>query len=144
MIAVAYIITSFFAGIGIFEKDFCNCDYIPLSLEEISRVSDAIVIGRVGDLYIDVEYELTGDYNIDRILLVRAKSTVLESDPEIRGGERVLLFMDITSPDGRWGYPIAGVQSKFSIDENNVAYNPIYGSYKLDDLVEIVKRARSD
>ncbi|GBC74648.1 hypothetical protein HRbin05_00693 [archaeon HR05] len=164
----AYLILSFFTSTGIFEKKMgVYHAEIDMSIEEISRWADIIVIGRVGDrvgvqshddgkiykvvgeLTLDIEQELTGNYN-DKVIVLKTVGDgekVINMNVSLKKGERVLLFLNYVTTDQQWkgeeGYLVCCTQQKFSIDENNIAYNPKYGSYKLDELIEMIKRARS-
>lgn len=164
----AYFVLSFFTATGIFEKKMgVTHAEINMSIEEISRFSDVIVIGKVGDrvgvqshddgkiykvvseLALEIEQELTGNYN-DKVIVLKTVGDgekLINMNVSLKKGERVLLFLKYVTTDQAWkgeeGYLVCCTQQKFSIDENNIAYNPKYGSYKLDDLIDIIKRARS-
>ncbi|GBC72857.1 hypothetical protein HRbin04_00252 [archaeon HR04] len=164
----AYLILSFFTGTGIFEKKtFISLAEIDTSLDDMARDAEIIVIGTVGDrvriqshddgriyrmvgeLVINIEQELTGNYK-DKVITVKIwgdGEKVINRNVSLKKGERVLLFLNYVTTDQEWkgeeGYLVCCTQQKFSIDENNIAYNPKYGSYKLDELIEMIKRARS-
>ncbi|MEM4175460.1 MAG: hypothetical protein QXT56_04395 [Candidatus Nitrosocaldus sp.] len=163
----AYLILSFFTSTGIFEKRMgVTHAEIDMSIEEIARWADIIVIGTVGDrvgvkshddgkiyrvvgeLALNIEQELTGNYN-DKVIVLKTVGDgekVINMNVSLKKGERVLLFLNYVTTDHPWkgeeGYLVCCTQQKFSIDENNIAYNPKYGSYKLDELIEIIKKAR--
>ncbi|MCS7141025.1 MAG: hypothetical protein NZ888_02430 [Candidatus Nitrosocaldus sp.] len=163
-----YFILSFLTSTGIFEKrGGVYLSEIDMSIEEISRWADVIVIGTVGDrvgvqsnddgkIYrvvgeysLSIDDELTGNYS-DKVITIKTLGDgekFINYNVSIRKGERVLLFLKYVTTDSAWkgeeGYLLAGTQQKFSIDEDNMAYNPKYGSYKLNELVGIIKNART-
>lgn len=165
---VAYLILSFFTTTSIFEsKTYIDFSEIPITLEEIARTSEVIVIGKVGStvgtehyddgkvrkatssMYIDVEQELTGNYKDKRIMIKTYGDgkTIINNSVQLHDGERVLLFLSYSDSDwdGEDGYIVCCVSQKFSIDDNNnTAYNPRFGSYKLDELISIIKDARAN
>jgi hypothetical protein len=164
----AYLILSLFTATGIFEsKTYINFSEIPITLEEMARTSEVIVIGKVGStvgtehyddgkirkatssMYIDVEQELTGNYKDKRIMIKTYGDgkTIINNSVQLHDGERVLLFLSYSDSDwdGEDGYIVCCVSQKFSIDDNNnTAYNPRFGSYKLDELISIIKDARAN
>jgi hypothetical protein len=164
----AYLILSFFTATGIFEsKTYIDFSEIPITLEEMARTSEVIVIGKVGStvgtehyddgkvrkatssMYIDVEQELTGNYKDKRIMIKTYGDgkTIISNSVQLHDGERVLLFLSYSDSDwdGEDGYIVCCVSQKFSIDDNNnTAYNPRFGSYKLDELISIIKDARAN
>ncbi len=163
----AYLILSFFTGTGIFEmKSYIFFSEIPITLEDRARISEMIVIGKVGkttgaeyyddgkirkatsSMYIDIEQELTGNYK-DKRILVKAYGdgkTIINNAVQLKEGERVLLFLSYTDSDwdGADGYIVCCTSQKFSIDDNDIAYNPYFGSYKLDELISIIEEARAN
>jgi hypothetical protein len=133
----------------------------------MARTSEVIVIGKVGStvgtehyddgkvrkatssMYIDVEQELTGNYKDKRIMIKTYGDgkTIINNSVQLHDGERVLLFLSYSDNewDGEDGYIVCCVSQKFSIDDNNnTAYNPRFGSYKLDELISIIKDARAN
>ena len=164
----AYLILSFFTATSIFEsKTYIDFSEIPITLEEMARTSEVIVIGKVGStvgtehyddgkvrkatssMYIDVEQELTGNYKDKRIMIKTYGDgkTIINNSVQLHDGERVLLFLSYSDSDwdGEDGYIVCCVSQKFSIDDNNnTAYNPRFGSYKLDELISIIKDARAN
>jgi len=164
----AYLILSFFTATSIFEnKTYIDFSEIPITLEEIARTSEVIVIGKVGStvgtehyddgkirkatssMYIDVEQELTGNYKDKRIMIKTYGDgkTIINNSVQLHDGERVLLFLSYSDSDwdGEDGYIVCCVSQKFSIDDNNnTAYNQRFGSYKLDELISIIKDARAN
>jgi len=163
----AYLILSFFTGTGIFEmKTHILFSEIPITLEDRARISEMIVIGKVGkttgaeyyddgkkrkatsSIYIDIEQELTGNYKDKRILVKTYGDgkTIINHAVQLAEGERVLLFLSYSDSDwdGADGYIVCCTSQKFSVDDNDIAYNPYFGSYKLDELINIIQEARAN
>ncbi len=155
------LILSFVTGTGIFEKKtYIIFDEVPITLEEKARISEVIVIGKItrteyyddgkirkptNSMYIDIE-ELTGNYKDSRIMvdMYGDGNTIINKSVQLKEGERILLFLS----DGDWGvedsYTICCTSQKFSIDDNDIAYNPLFGSYRLDELIGIIEEARAN
>jgi len=164
----AYLILSFFIGAGIFEKEtYILFSEVPTTIDEMARTSEVIVIGKVGNMigaeyyydgkkrkatssmYIDIEQELTGNYKDKRIMIKTYGDgkSVINTAVQLKEGERVLLFLSYSDSDwdGEDGYIVCCTSQKFSIDDNNnMAYNPRFGSYKLDELISIIEDARAN
>ncbi len=163
----AYLILSLFTATGIFErKTYVSFSEIPITLEEMARISEVIVVGKVGNtigtyyyddgkimkatanMYIDIEQELTGNYK-DKKIMIKAYGdgkTIINNAVQLHDGERVLLFLSYTDSDwdGEDGYTVCCASQKFSIDDNDIAYNARFGSYKLDELISIIENARAN
>jgi hypothetical protein len=163
----AYFVISFLTNTGIFEiKRYVTFSEARMTLEEISRWADVIVIGKVGkitntesfdngkirysigELYLDIEEELTDNYNDKRIMIKTFGDgkTLINESVQLNENERVLLFLRNNNNPEREimnGYLVAVSLQKFSIDENNIAHSKAYGSYKLDELISIINSARN-
>jgi len=163
----AYLILSFFTGTGIFEtKTYILFSEIPTTIDEMARTSEVIVIGKVGNMieaeyyddgkkrkatssmYIDIEQELTGNYKDKRIMIKTYGDgkSVINTAVQLKEGERVLLFLSYSDSDwdGADGYVVCCTSQKFSINHNDIAYNPVFGEYKLDELINIIQEARAN
>ncbi len=163
-----YLILSFITSTGIFERGpaYVTFSEIPITLEEMARTSDVIVLGKVGStlgvehfdngkikkatatMYVDIEKELTGNYKDKRITIKTFGDgkTLINQSVQLKEGERVLLFLRYSDSDwdGEDGYVVSVTSQKFSIDSNDIAYNPHFGSYKLDELISIIEKARAE
>lgn len=163
-----YLILSFITSTGIFEPGprYAYFSEIPITLEEMARTSEVIVLGRISNtlgvehfddgkikkatatMYVDIEKELTGNYKDKRIMIKTFGDgkNMINKSVQLNEGERVLLFLRYSDSDwdGENGYMVSTTSQKFSIDSSDIAYNPKFGSYKLDELIGIIEKARAE
>ncbi len=159
---------SFITSTGIFEPGprYAYFSEIPITLEEMARTSEVIVLGRISStlgvehfddgnikkatatMYVDIEKELTGNYKDKRIMIKTFGDgkNMINKSVQLNEGERVLLLLRYSDSDwdGEDGYMVSTTSQKFSIDSSDIAYNPNFGSYKLDELIGIIEKARAE
>lgn len=83
-------------------------------------------------MVLNIEQELTGNYK-DRVVVLKTigdGEKLINMNVSLKKGERVLLFLKYVTTDQEWkgeeGYLVCCTQQKFSIDENNIAYNQVW------------------